>query len=61
MLQDILREFVTFIWNCEMLLNDVIAVILGFNDYDLVIVGVTTDARNELRKDIVDKWYLNKC
>ena len=32
-----------------------VAVILGFNDYNLVIVDVATDARNELRKDIVDK------
>ena len=34
------------------------AVILDFNDLDLVIVGVTMDttcARNELKKDVVDK------
>lgn len=39
LLQDILREFLTFILNCEIPVNDVFAVIWGLNDYDLMTGG----------------------
>ena len=34
--------------------------ILGFNEEDLMIVGLSACTRNELRKDIIDKWDHDK-
>jgi len=39
LLQEILREFLTSILNCEISVNDVFAVIWGLNDYDLMTGG----------------------